>query len=557
MADLLPKKFRKALRGELDVKSRNAPAPLTTIRNPDLPKWDYSSGGYTRSIKEQNTYMKEKAQKKSDKKFKEEAGFGDYALEVGGYAGAAYLYFKLPKIGGLAGKAIRGIGKQTRRFRNARTRFNAKWITDIHASTTTKTQRKWRVENIVSKGGDPSGLNRGIVGESHEGLLNLKTVKRSGLDQWRGYQLRSLLTGKEADKIEKDILKKIRMSPKEIEQSKAEGKLDRIRESKQKAQDKVYQKQLQREAWKYKSGPNKMTLTEKVEIREGRPVERVGYKGKPEIGLVTTKEQMKTELNKQSEKLQKKWINKKYAYVVDKVEGAKHKTDVMANLKKATATERIYLQAKQKRDLLHDVYDLQPKSWKKGDPLEKLQKKEGPMVTREQKRIALDKYHKGWISHLRKLEKKGQYVFQTADDYLKSVNKIKGQSKKKIAPEFKSKGKVKLLKKQNWGTGNISKGNVVDPSISNLNEKLRNVSMKKGILSEPTGGKLPQFQTKSKKQLLSNQPVKSKSYIQKTKTTSTTSKGGGKSGGGGGGKFGGNIYGRYSPWSLLRNNKNF
>ena len=81
--------------------------------------------------------------------------------------------------------------------------------------------------------------------------------------------------------------------------------------------------------------------------------------------------------------------------------------------------------------------------------------------------------------------------------------------------------------------------------------------MKKGILSEPTGGKLPQFQTKSKKQLLSNQSVKSKGYIQKTKTTSTTSKGGGKSAGGGGGKFGRSLFGRHSPWSLLRNDKNF
>jgi len=48
-----------------------------------------------------------------------------------------------------------------------------------------------------------------------------------------------------------------------------------------------------------------------------------------------------------------------------------------------------------------------------------------------------------------------------------------------------------------------------------------------------------------------------KANIQATKTTSTTSKGGGKSGGGGGGKFGGNTFGRHSPWSLLRNDKNF
>ena len=45
--------------------------------------------------------------------------------------------------------------------------------------------------------------------------------------------------------------------------------------------------------------------------------------------------------------------------------------------------------------------------------------------------------------------------------------------------------------------------------------------------------------------------------IQATKTTSTTSKGGGKSGGGGGGKFGRSLFGRHSPWSLLRNDKNF
>ena len=53
MPKKLPKRYIKALRGDLDVKIRKAPAPLTTIRNPDLPKWDYKAGGYTRSIKEQ------------------------------------------------------------------------------------------------------------------------------------------------------------------------------------------------------------------------------------------------------------------------------------------------------------------------------------------------------------------------------------------------------------------------------------------------------------------------------------------------------------------------
>ena len=56
---------------------------------------------------------------------------------------------------------------------------------------------------------------------------------------------------------------------------------------------------------------------------------------------------------------------------------------------------------------------------------------------------------------------------------------------------------------------------------------------------------LPKVQTKGKKSLLTKQPVKSR--------------GGGKSGGGGGGKFGiiNRALGGRSPWSLLRNNKNF
>ena len=310
MADLLPKKYRKALKGDLDVKRRNAP------RNPDLPKWDYKAGGYTRSIKEQSAYMKEKAQKKADKEFKEEAGFGDYALEVAGYAGAAYLYFKLPKIGGLAGKGIRGIGKLNK-MRKKPPLFDT--------TRMSKTQRLFWLENITS---------------------NFK--KGPGTKKQKSYVIRSLLTGPGADKLEKDILK------------------------------------------------------------EGKP----------------------------------------------------------------TATQKVFLKGKQK---------------------------------------------------MREFLQKGQII-----------------TKK----EFKSKGKVKLLNKQNWGTGNISKGNVVDPSISNLNEKLRNVSMKKGRLSEPTGGKLPQFQTKSKKQLLSNQSVKSR--------------GGGKSGGGGGGKWGGMFKGRGgSPWNLLKSDKSY
>ncbi len=52
------------------------------------------------------------------------------------------------------------------------------------------------------------------------------------------------------------------------------------------------------------------------------------------------------------------------------------------------------------------------------------------------------------------------------------------------------------------------------------------------------------YQTKGKRSLLTEQP---------------TRKGGGKSGGGGGGKWGivNRVLGRRSPWSLLRNDKNY
>ena len=197
MSDLLPKRYRKALRGELDVKSRNAPAPLTTIPNPDIPKWDYKTGGYTRSIDEQESYMKEKAQKKSDKKFKEEAGFGDYALELGGYASAAYLYFKLPKIGSLAGKAIKGIGKFNKANRKPQKLFDT--------TRMPKTQRLFHLENIVSKNAkEPRMWWEGKVANK-EGLQLLRNREAKTK---RAYVLRSLLTGPGADKLEKDLLKK-------------------------------------------------------------------------------------------------------------------------------------------------------------------------------------------------------------------------------------------------------------------------------------------------------------------------------------------------------------
>jgi len=65
----------------------------------------------------------------------------------------------------------------------------------------------------------------------------------------------------------------------------------------------------------------------------------------------------------------------------------------------------------------------------------------------------------------------------------------------------------------------------------------------------------PSLQTKVRKEFQAQD--KHTPNIQATKTTSTTSKGGGKSAGGGGGKFGSGLYGRHSPWSLLRSDKNF
>ena len=185
MPKKLPKRYIKALRGDLDVKIRKAPAPLTTIRNPDLPKWDYKAGGYTRSIKEQSAYMKEKAQKKADKKFKEEAGFGDYALEAGGYASAAYLYFKLPKLRNIVKKAVYHQG--FRNYERSQARARRQWQNPKLFDTTRmpKTQRLFWLENITRK--------------FKEG---------PGTKQQKSYVIRSLLTGPGADKLEKDILKK-------------------------------------------------------------------------------------------------------------------------------------------------------------------------------------------------------------------------------------------------------------------------------------------------------------------------------------------------------------
>jgi len=180
MPKKLPKRYIKALRGDLDVKIRKAPAPLTTIRNSNIPKWDYKAGGYTRSIDEQESYLKNKADEdkiKNRGKIKEGGSWSDYALEAGGYASAAYLYFKLRKIGGLAGKGIRGIGKLNKAMRKKPKLFDT--------TRMSKTQRLFHLENITRK--------------FKEG---------PGTKQQKSYVIRSLLTGPGADKLEKDMLKK-------------------------------------------------------------------------------------------------------------------------------------------------------------------------------------------------------------------------------------------------------------------------------------------------------------------------------------------------------------
>ena len=244
MSDLLPKRYRKALRGELDVKSRKAPAPLTTIPNPDIPKWDYKTGGYTRSINEQESYMKEKSQKKADKKFKEEAGFGDHALEVAGYASAAYLYFKLPKIGGFVEKAIKGIGKFNRANRKPPKLFDT--------TRMSKTQRLFHVEDIVSKNAkEPRFWWEGkVTNEKGERLLS--NTRRGQHFIKRAYVLKSLLTGTGADKLEKDILKegkptatqKVFLKGKqELRKSQQKGEIITKKEIKSKGKTKLLKEQ--------------------------------------------------------------------------------------------------------------------------------------------------------------------------------------------------------------------------------------------------------------------------------------------------------------------------
>ena len=457
MADLLPKRYRKALRGELDVKSRKAPAPLTTIPNPDIPKWDYKTGRYTRTLDEQESYMKEKAQKKADKKFKEEAGFGDYALELGGYGSAAYLYFKLPKIADHARKGVQGLSNLA--FKRLDKKFGQGGINlKTFDYKGTKTQRMWHVDRLVNK------------------------QKPSIVNSW---ELRSLLTGKDADKIQKDIISRVKMSDKEVKKFGGQTQFWKKGASEtSKALDKA-----KTHPW----GPKATAVRRKV-FTHGYPIKQAHYAGStPSENYVT---------------------------------------DRPANLSRATATERQFLYEKQRRNMLSDVYEGQPKSWsKEGDPLERKTGKRG-----------IKQYHKEYSEHMHKLQRKGQWQLESGNKYLKNIDKIQTEKlrKKKINIEVPSKGKTILLKKQNYGTGNISKGNVVDPSISNINEKLRNVSMKKGRLSEPTGGKLPQFQTKSKQSLLTKQSVKSR--------------GGGKSAGGGGGKFSiinRSLSGR-SPWHHLK-----
>ena len=459
MTEKLPKKYRKALRGDLDVKSRKAP------RNPDLPKWDYSSGGYTRSIDEQESYLKNKADEdkiKNRGKIKEGGSWSDYALELGGYASAAYLYFKLPKIFSFARKGVGGLANQG--FKRMDKKIGQGGVNlKTFDYKGTKTQRMWHVDRLINK------------------------QKPSIANKW---ELRSLLTGTDADKIQKDIVSRVKMSDKEVKKFGGQTQFWKKGASEtSKALDKA-----KTHPW----GPKAEAVRRKV-FTHGYPIKQAHYAGStPSENYVT---------------------------------------DRPANLSRATATERQFLYGKQIRNMQPDVYEGQPKSWsKEGDPLQRKTGKRG-----------IKQYHKEHSEHMHKLQRKGQWQWESGNKYLKDVDKIQTEkrSKKKINIESPSKGKVKLLNKQNYGTGNISKGNVVDPSISNLNEKLRNVSMKKGRLSEPTGGKLSQFQTKGKKSLLTKQSVKSR--------------GGGKSGGGGGGKFGiiNRALGGRSPWSLLKNDKNF
>ena len=184
----------------------------------------------------------------------------------------------------------------------------------------------------------------------------------------------------------------------------------------------------------------------------------------------------------------------------------------------------------------------------------------------------------------------GDFRDPTATNYNRDDNIRKQKTKSIINQKFQSKGKTKLLKKQNFGYGRVGPGNFVhgdakeqrlknpqykvkgvtdfkhlgrvaplsDTTLSKMkNQKLktagaldlnRSDQTRKQILNKNTdqlGKPLPEYQSKGKKSLLTKQ--------------STRSKGGGKSGGGGGGKFGiiNRALGGRSPWNLLRSNKNY
>ena len=366
MAQQLAKRHIKALRGDLDVKRRKV------ALHPDLPKWDYKTGRYTRSIKEQNAYMKEKAETKADEdkiknrgKIKEGGSWSDYALELGGYASAAYLYFKLPKIAGLARKGVRRLANQG--FKRVDKKFGQDGVNlKTFDYKGTKTQRMWHVDRLVNK------------------------QKPSIANKW---QLRSLLTGTDADKIQKDIVSRVKMSDKEVKKFGGQTQFWKKGVSEtSKALDKA-----KIHAW----GPEATAVRRKV-FTHGYPIKKAHYAGStPSENYVT---------------------------------------DRPANLSRATATERQFLYEKQRRNMQPDVYEGQPKSWsKEGDPLQRKTGKRG-----------IKQYHKEHSEHMHKLQRKGQWQWQSGNQYLKDIDKIQTEkrSKKKINIEAPSKGKKQLLSKQ-------------------------------------------------------------------------------------------------------------
>ena len=122
----------------------------------------------------------------------------------------------------------------------------------------------------------------------------------------------------------------------------------------------------------------------------------------------------------------------------------------------------------------------------------------------------------------------GDFHDPTATNYSRDANIKKQKDKSKLRQKFQSKGKTKLLKQQTTRQGS---------------REFQKLGWTQGY-RKGEQEKVPQFQTKGKKSLLTKQPVKRK---------------GGKGSPGGGGKFQwiGKILRSKSPWSYLRNDKNY